>query len=218
VGAVPPAQPSSSPHPSVGAVVFDLGGVVLDLAGLRAFLDRHDLDLGEFFRRALGSGAHHAFERGDLTTDEYAVAFLAEAGLDLDPTEFLVEFAEWPGALLPGAAELVADIPPTVVTATLSNTNPVHWTSEFNETTVLPMFQRHFPSYQLGLAKPDPAIFESVVRELDLPAGRVVFLDDNQANVDSAAAVGLLAARVDGPAEARAVLAELDLVRANVVS
>ena len=205
-------EPTSSASPSVDAVVFDLGGVVLDLAGLRAFLDRHGLDVDEFFRRALGSGAHHAFERGDLTADEYAVAFLDEAGLALDPSEFLVEFAAWPGALMPGAAELLADIPASVVTATLSNTNPVHWTSEFNETEVIPLFGRHFPSYQLRLAKPNPAIFEHVVALLDLPAGRVAFLDDNQANVDSAAAVGLVAARVDGPASARAVLAGLNVV------
>lgn len=197
---------------AVAAVVFDLGGVVLDLAGLRAFLGRHSIDVDEFFRQALGSGAHHAFERGDLTTDEYAGAFLEEAGLDLDPTDFLDEFAGWPGGLLPGAAELIGDIPDTVVTATLSNTNPVHWTSEFNETTVLPLFDRHFPSYQLGLAKPDPLIFERVVALLDLPAERVAFLDDNQVNVDSAAAVGLLAARVDGPAAARTALAGFGVV------
>jgi putative hydrolase of the HAD superfamily len=197
---------------AVAAVVFDLGGVVLDLAGLRAFLDRHGIDVDVFFRRALGSGAHHAFERGDLTADEYAVAFLDEAGLDLDPAEFLDEFAGWPGGLLPGAAELVADIHDTVVTATLSNTNPVHWTSPFNETSVLPLFHRHFPSYQLGLAKPDPLIFERVIALLDLPAERVVFLDDNQVNVDSAASVGLLAARVDGPAAARSALVGFGVV------
>jgi putative hydrolase of the HAD superfamily len=50
-----------------------------------------------------------------------------------------------------------------------------------------------FYSYDLGLAKPDPAYFAEIVRRLDLPAGDVLFLDDNPANVASARSVGLRA-------------------------
>lgn len=197
----------------VDAVVFDLGGVILDLAGLKAFLDRHQLDLPTFFARALGSGAHFDFERGALDTDSYVDAFLAEAGVELDRDVFLAEFAEWPGDLIPGAAALVADVRAAgVVTATLSNTNVVHWTTPFSETTVLPMFDRHFPSYQLGLAKPDEAIFRRVVDELGVDAEHVVFFDDNLVNADAAAAVGLEGHHVQGPDEARAVLVDLGVI------
>lgn len=201
-----------SSHP-VDAVVFDLGGVILDLAGLKDFLERHDLDLTTFFARALGSGAHAEFERGALEPEVYADAFLAEADLDLDRADFLDEFAGWPGDLLPGAADLVADVRATgVITATLSNTNAVHWGSPFSTSTVLPMFDQHFPSYQLGLAKPDEAIFRRVVDELGVEAGRVVFFDDNLVNVEAAASVGLQAHHVQGPREARIALAGLGLV------
>ena len=54
--------------------------------------------------------------------------------------------------------------------------------------------------------KPDREIFEHVVAALDRPAERVLFLDDNQPNVDGARAVGLRAARVKGVAQARAAL------------
>jgi len=193
-------------------VVFDLGGVVLDLAGLHAFLRRHRLDLGDFFARALGSGAHHRFERGDLEPGDYAAQFLAESGLDLDVDAFLAEFADWPGGLLPGAEALVAETRAVVPVATLSNTNPIHWETPLSITTVRPMFDRHFPSYQLGLAKPDPALFARVVAELGVPADRVLFFDDNERNVESAAAVGLVARTVDGPAAAREVLVELGVL------
>lgn len=199
-------------RPSFDAVVFDLGGVILDLSGLRRFLDRHGMKVCDFFQRALSSGAHQSFERGDLDSEQYAEAFLAEAGLDLDPQVFLEEFAQWPGALIPGAAELVADVRAVATTGTLSNTNVVHWTTEFNTATVLPMFDRHFPSYQLGLAKPDPAIFRSVVDQLGTESGRVAFFDDNQVNVDAAVSVGMEAHRVDGPDAARRVLTGLGLL------
>lgn len=198
---------------TVDAVVFDLGGVILDLAGLKAFLERHQLDLATFFAKALGSGAHADFERGALETDAYVDAFLAEAGVELDRADFLAEFAEWPGNLIPGAAGLVADVRAAgVTTATLSNTNVIHWTAPFSESTVLPMFDRHFPSYQLGLAKPDEAIFRRVVDELGVEAGRVVFFDDNLVNAEAASAVGLQGHHVQGPDEARAVLVGLGVL------
>ncbi|NLV55440.1 MAG: HAD family phosphatase [Acidimicrobiales bacterium] len=201
------------PSRAVDVVVFDLGGVILDLAGLRAFLDRHDLDLATFFARALGSGAHAEFERGALDTDAYVDAFLTEAGLDLEPAAFLAEFVDWPGDLLPGAADLVADVRAAgLVTATLSNTNAVHWSAPFCVTTVLPMFDRHFPSYQLGLAKPDPAIFRRVVDELGVAPGRVAFFDDNLVNAEAATSVGLRGHQVDGPEAVRAVLRSLDVL------
>jgi putative hydrolase of the HAD superfamily len=50
-----------------------------------------------------------------------------------------------------------------------------------------------FWSHELGVAKPDPAYFEEVVRRLGVPPGDALLLDDNRANVDAARAVGLRA-------------------------
>lgn len=45
-------------------------------------------------------------------------------------------------------------------------------------------------SHEVGLAKPDPAAYELVARRLDVEAGEVVFLDDVEANVVAARALG----------------------------
>jgi putative hydrolase of the HAD superfamily len=50
-----------------------------------------------------------------------------------------------------------------------------------------------FYSYDLGLAKPDPAYFRTVLDRLALPPDSVLFVDDNPGNVDNARAVGLRA-------------------------
>lgn len=50
-----------------------------------------------------------------------------------------------------------------------------------------------FYSYELRLAKPDPAYFETILDRLGLPAGEVLFLDDSAGNVDAARGVGLRA-------------------------
>jgi putative hydrolase of the HAD superfamily len=53
------------------------------------------------------------------------------------------------------------------------------------------LFDDCFYSYELGVAKPDPAYFRAVLERLHLPAGEVLFVDDNAANVEAARAVGL---------------------------
>ena len=46
-------------------------------------------------------------------------------------------------------------------------------------------------SHEVGCRKPDPQIYEIALQRLDVSADRTVFLDDVQANVDGALAVGI---------------------------
>lgn len=195
----------------VAVVLFDLGGVIVDLSGLDRFLQRHRIDKADFWPRWLGDGRLADFERGESTPAEFASAFVDDFGLAISPDEFLVEFARWPSGLLPGAADLLARI--DVPTASVSNTNAIHWGSAFTQDVLIGMFDAHFPSFELKMAKPDPAIFEHVVTQLGVPAGAVVFFDDNAVNVVAARTVGLNAFLVDGPRPASEVLAGLGAVQ-----
>ena len=76
-----------------------------------------------------------------------------------------------------------------------------------------PLFECHFPSYELRVAKPDPAIFRRVAELLDVAPARIVFFDDHQWNVDSASSVGMTAHRVDDPTAARAILTAAGVIR-----
>ena len=48
-------------------------------------------------------------------------------------------------------------------------------------------------SYQLGIAKPDPAIYRHVLKELGVEAGEALFLDDKLVNIEAARALGMVA-------------------------
>jgi len=195
------------------AVVFDLGGVITDLAPLKAFVARHGIGLGQFFAAALDDGAHARFERGDLDTDAYVDALFAEFALDLDRDEFLADFRTWPGQLYPGAAELVADVADAgCVTAALSNSNVEHWESDYLVTVVRPLFAHAFGSHALRCAKPDPQIYLAVAAALGVEPAEIVFLDDNRINVEAAATVGFTARCVVGPHAASAALRALGVL------
>lgn len=66
----------------------------------------------------------------------------------------------------------------------------------------------NFLSYELGVCKPDPTIFEACCASIGLPPRQCYFFDDDEANVSGAAAVGLWALRFSDenmPAIRRAV-------------
>ena len=68
------------------------------------------------------------------------------------------------------------------------------------------LFDEQYLSYEMGLVKPDRQAFDHTIAGLGCDAGRVLFLDDNQINVDGARAAGLTAEKAVGPDEARTVL------------
>jgi putative hydrolase of the HAD superfamily len=55
------------------------------------------------------------------------------------------------------------------------------------------LFDAHFYSCELGLAKPDPAYFTHVLDTLGLEPQQALFMDDTRENVEAAAALGIRA-------------------------
>jgi putative hydrolase of the HAD superfamily len=55
----------------------------------------------------------------------------------------------------------------------------------------LPRFDVLVWSYQLGMAKPEPAIYQHVLGELGVEAGEALFIDDRIVNIEAAQALGM---------------------------
>jgi putative hydrolase of the HAD superfamily len=53
------------------------------------------------------------------------------------------------------------------------------------------LFEGAVVSAEIGLMKPNPAIFRHAAKTFDVAAGETVFLDDVQANVDGARSTGM---------------------------
>jgi HAD superfamily hydrolase (TIGR01509 family) len=201
------------PSPSVDAVVFDLGGVLADVAGVARMRALASVDSDEeVWQRWLTCEWVRRFERGSCSPDDFAAGVVAEWELAIAPEEFLTEFRGWLVGPLPGATELVVEVRRHVPVALLSNTNGVHWKAGADRWPLLREFDQTFLSFELGLVKPDPEVFEHVVTRLGRPRDRLLFLDDNDLNVDAARAVGLQAQRVRGVDEARAALTAIGLI------
>jgi len=193
----------------VDLVLFDLGGVLIEVAGVRAMLELTGIaSEEELWRRWLTCRWVRRFESGRCSETEFAAGVDADWQLEISAAAFLQAFRNWPTGPLPGAAELVAQTQASVATGCFSNTNALHWHDHIVGWSLAGLFEHRFLSFELGLLKPDIAAFARVADLLGVPAERVLFLDDNAVNVAGAAAAGFQAARAVGVDEARQRLAE----------
>lgn len=193
---------------SFDVVLFDLGGVLVELSSLekiQAWTDQ-GLSKAEFWSRLLQSPEFIAFQKGAISADEFSRAMVRILDLRVSATEFQKEFAKWTTQLYPGAKDLVERLAKEVRVACFSNINELHWPLICDTWGMRKLFQGAFASYEIGMTKPDTESFRYVVKELDCPAERVLFLDDLEENVEGARQAGLSSYQVKGPKEAEAVL------------
>ena len=182
----------------IEVILFDLGGVLIELGGVDTMMASSGLDEAELWRRWLTSNAVRDFESGRSTPAEFSRAVVEEFELGASPEEFIDAFTVWPRGPFDGAVELLSALRGRFHLACLSNTNHLHWERFQRETTLLDALDSHFASHQIGRMKPDPAIYEHAIIELRAPAASILFLDDNQVNVDAAIGAGMNAVLARG--------------------
>jgi HAD superfamily hydrolase (TIGR01509 family) len=214
-----------SPKDGLPTVVFDLGGVLVEIrpslsAACRAAgLPVHPV-LDE--ARIVGSWKEldGLYQTGCIGTDEYFERMSARLGAAYLPGEVAEIHRHWLGAEYPGVAELITELhQQSVPTGVLSNTNPSHLAIlQGDEYTALRMLIRRHPervhaSHLLGLCKPDRAIYRAYTERTGLPPALLLFFDDSISNVLAARAEGwqafLIDPEGDPAAQMRAMLAFL---------
>ena len=193
-------------------VLFDVGGVLVHLSGIEVMVGWLGGDLTEeqLWRRWLQSQVVRRFETGGSDAATFARELAREFDLQIEPPRLLAAFEGWLAGPYPGALELIREIPQRYVRALLSNSNALHWPRITGEMGLGALFapEHRFVSHLTGRMKPDAEAFDHVIGELGCVPARVLFLDDNQLNVEAAEHAGLHAVRVRGPREARRALLE----------
>ena len=101
--------------------------------------------------------------------------------------------------------ERIKELKPNYRLFLLSNTSPIHIRqvnnvlTQLNQPTLEQLFERVFYSYEVRMAKPSPDIYRHVLTEAGIIAEETAFFDDNAANIQAAAALGIQAVHVQPP-------------------
>lgn len=190
-------------------VVFDVGGVLVELTGGAKFIEWTGTKF-ETEQALLNAWLHspsvQQFERGHCSSEDFTASIVKEFELPVSEETFLDEFERMPNGLLEGAKSLLEQVKNHRPIACLSNTNELHWSNQKDAGYLNDVFDQMFLSYQMGMVKPDQEIYLSMIRKIGLPPHHILFLDDNKTNVDAANRAGLTACLTKGIVEARSTL------------
>jgi 2-haloacid dehalogenase len=196
--------------PPILAVVLDLGGVLVD------WNPRH-------LYRQVFAGDEEAMERflSTICTPQWnleldrgrpmreAVEELAERHPDHAASirAYRQRWVEMVAGPLPGMPKLVADLRSAgLPTYVLTNSPGEAFPWACQAYPFLQSFDGALVSGDLGLVKPDPAIFRALISRFGLEPAATVFVDDVEANVASARACGLQALSFPGAGPLREAL------------
>jgi len=194
-----------SEHNRPDAIIFDLGGVIIDIDFNRVFERWSQLsgqDALSIQQRFTVDDAYRQHERGELSPQQYFDYQRSLHGLTLTDEEMLDGWNAIFGPEIQGVRALIKralTIAPCVV---FSNTNAAHqayWAPALHET--LSLFDEVFVSNELGLRKPDAESFHAVCAQLNVAPGNTLFFDDTQENRDGASALGIESVKVTGPGD-----------------
>jgi putative hydrolase of the HAD superfamily len=191
--------PLLSPN-SADALLFDLGRVVLEIdfgRALDCWADHAGCDAAQFVGRFAQDDAYERHERGQISDAEFFAALRASLGIEVTDAQFLEGWNAIFAGEMPEIAPLLARAAGRLPLYAFSNTNrahEAHFSQHFAE--VLGHFRKIFLSSTIGLRKPDAAAYDHVVKEIGVPAARIVFFDDSLENIEGARSRGLQAVHV----------------------
>jgi glucose-1-phosphatase len=181
-------------------LLFDLGGVVLDIDLRRAFARWAELtssDAALLQTRFRPDETFIRHELGQLADEDFYDRLRTLLGVDLSDAELLDGWNAIFVGEVPGISGVLAKAAAGLPLYAFSNTNRPHhlyFTARFGG--LLSHFRQVFTSSDIGLRKPDSEAFQFVVAAIGVPAGRILFFDDMLANVEGARACGLQAVHV----------------------
>ncbi len=207
--------------PAVDAVLFDYGGVltVPMRRSIEAWIAEEGIDPASFtstLKAWLGRNAEagspiHRLETGELPEAEFDATFAAalrtRSGAPVDPDGVLRRmFARVEED--PAMWELARDLR-AAGTGVAIVSNSWGGGNLYPRARLRELFEPVIISEEVGLRKPDPAIFALALERLGVPAERAAFIDDAAPNVEGAAALGIRAIHHTDAGTTRAALREL---------
>lgn len=184
-------------HTEIKAYLFDLGGVLIDLnpqATIDAFEKLGLKNLQEQINHGHHNGLFEQLEKGSISRDEFIEAIQKQTPSKISEQQII---NAWNKMLLTFPIErikILEQLRQEKAIYLLSNTNVIHreYFSKSAEgyTTIEELFNQVFYSYQLGCSKPDNEPFLKVLDVCELKPQEILFLDDSEANINTAKKLG----------------------------
>jgi 2-haloacid dehalogenase len=206
---------SAERNATITAVIFDIGGVLLDWNPrylYRELFDDED-EMERFLTEVCTMEWHEANDRG--TPFEVTCAQLAA-----QHPEHAEHIWAWGtrtedmiGGPIDGTVDVLRELKDRGVPLyALTNMEATTYPVRRERFDFLQWFDGTVVSSAEGVIKPDPRLFRVLLDRYDLAAATTLFVDDNPRNVEAARALGMPALRFESPEGLREVLEDAGLL------
>jgi epoxide hydrolase-like predicted phosphatase len=196
-------------YSSIKNIIFDLGGVVIDIdfeLTFNAFAQLANKSTHET-KEIMGElNIWDQYERGALTDQKFIDTIRASLELTQTDEEIIVAWNALLLELPKSRIDLVKEINAKYDTYVLSNTSNIHIEGVnkiLEESTghqdLKEVFGKIYYSYEINRRKPDLDIYEFVLEDAGLKAEETLFLDDNLDNIIAAQKMGIQTIHVHPP-------------------
>jgi glucose-1-phosphatase len=178
----------------ITTIIFDFGDIFINLekeAQIEAFNK-----LGLFGPNDELVAANDLFEKGEISEIQFIETFqkyIPDATVDEIRKAWNSIIGDFPLYRL----EFLQLLTRKYKLFLLTNTDEIH-ISRFEHKAGITFFsdfyqcfEKVYYSYEMGMRKPDPAIFKLILNKYDLSPKRTLFIDDKKVNTDAAASLGI---------------------------
>ncbi|MEP6595268.1 MAG: HAD family phosphatase [Ginsengibacter sp.] len=185
----------------IKAIIFDLGGVLLDIDFKKISASFNMLGVDKFdeiYSQHKSDLVFENLEIGKISEEEFCNVlkkYTIEPVTNEDVTK------AWNSILLEfrvGSLTSLKQLKKKYKLFLLSNTNSIHQVAFYKifENTVEEgsfnsLFDKTYYSHEIGLRKPDATAYQYVLKENNLEPQETLFIDDTPGNIEGAKAVGM---------------------------
>lgn len=185
----------------IDSIIFDLGGVILNLdyqKTIDAFTALGLNKSGQLFSQSHQTTLFNNFETGKISAVQFRSGIRKLVSSELSDSQIDDAWNSMLFDLPLKRIELLKDIAKSKRIFLLSNTNEIHmdwfksYTNELlGKDVFFKLFEVAYLSNEMGLRKPNADIFEYVTNENNLNPTKTLFIDDSKQHIIGAKKVGL---------------------------
>ncbi|MFW5943712.1 MAG: HAD family hydrolase [Bacteroidota bacterium] len=187
----------------INNIIFDLGGVILDIDLMKGIEAMKQLGIPDFegkegkFNR---TDTFLEFEKGMISEAEFIERIKEESNTEFSDEDFIAAWNEVIVGFQRERVDLIARLKRSdrFRTFLLSNTNALHkklYTGILQEQHAIrsleDLFDKAYFSHEIFMRKPDTEIYHYVLKDGRMNPEDTLFIDDSRANIDTARSLGM---------------------------
>jgi putative hydrolase of the HAD superfamily len=184
------------------AIIFDLGGVILNIdynKTIEAFKNLGILDFNTIYTQAQQNNIFDDIETGNISPQDFRDYIKSKSEIELTNQDIDNAWNSMLSDLPARRIKLLKDLGQKYPIYLYSNTNKIHLDAfrkiignQYGNSNLLEtLFIKTYYSHELQMRKPNANGFKFILKENNLNAQSTLFIDDSKQHIDGANKIGL---------------------------